>query len=107
MYGGAICFDGDGSVEGCSFTNCINNGYGGAIHAFNVYVTNCSFVGCSANSKGAAICFDGDGSVVNCSFMDCNAKEGAAIYAYGSNCSVSGCSFVDGYAWSDGGAIYS
>ena len=78
--GGAIYFNGDGTVENCNF---INN---------------------TASRNGGAICFWDEGTVTNCNFMDNHADYGGAIY-FNYVGIVTNCNFMDNHADSDGGAI--
>ena len=63
--GGAIYFENEGDVRGCSFENCVALD-GGAIYFGQGDVYDCNFVNCSANDKGGAIYFSGKGYAIDC-----------------------------------------
>ena len=117
--GNQAFYIGGNSVEirNLNFVNCSdsfvkhngdirNNAKGGAIHFYGVdgFVTNCSFVNCSANDNGGAIYFENEGDVRGCSFENCVALDGGAIY-FGQG-DVYDCNFVNCSANDKGGAIY-
>ena len=110
LDGGAIYFDGKGTVIDCTFIN--NNGdrgCGGAVYfKGDSVVENCNFVNNSAYAGGAVYFYE-NGNVTNCNFTDNNVtgdgSTGGAVYVY-ENGNVTNCNFVNNYADGFGAAVY-
>ncbi len=91
-----------GVVEGCVFSNCTAAAYGGAICEKDPgLVTNCVFVGNSAEQGGAAYSCE---LVVDCHFTNnTSTSHGGAMLNFGTACS---CTFSGNNSARYGGAIY-
>ena len=99
--GGAINFNGNGTVIDSNFTN--NHAtFGGAMS--NGTAINCTFNYNQANERGGAMM---DGAAINCSFNYNQAYGGGAIYLSGDTYIVSNCTFNNNFGKSYGGAIMS
>ena len=107
MYdGGAILWEGEGTISNCNFVNCISERRGGAISwdSENGTLYGCSFVNCLADDMGGAI--DAYGTVYDCSFVDCSSTDGGAVTGLGPDGVLRDCSFVNCSADSAGGAVW-
>ena len=112
--GGAIYFEGRGSLTNCNFiNNRATGGYGGGAIYFKGQgsVTNCNFINNQATVSygGGAIYFKGQGDVTNCNFNNnqANSNYGGAIYIKGTG-NVTNCNFTNNQLNGPfgGGAIY-
>lgn len=94
------------SITDCYFRNNFShskygNGYGGAIYARHVQISNCEFYDCVALDGGGAI-YNQGGDIKNCLFDDCYGATGGAVYNTGD---IKGCTIYDCRGLK-GGAIY-
>ena len=102
FYGGAVYFKSTGTVTNCTFTNNKVNGYnhyGGAVYiGDNGEVRNCTFADNSASGSGGAVYFKSTGNVTNCNFTNNKATDdGGAVY-FKSTGTVTNCTFTDNKA---------
>ncbi|GAA5819271.1 MAG: conserved hypothetical protein [Methanobrevibacter sp. CfCl-M3] len=116
-YGGAVyCYNGVGSVNGCTFTNTrSSSGSGGAVYFYNGgSVNGCTFTNTSSSggsfNYGGAVYINGGGSVNGCTFTNTSSSGGSinyggAVYFIGGG-SVNGSTFTNTSSSSNGGAVY-
>ena len=104
-YGGAIDFDGAGNITNCSFDeNNAGDNDGGALWIYSGTVRNCNFTANHAFSRGGGIYILTNGNVSNCNFCDNDAREGGAVVIR-KNGDIINCNFTDNNA-KIGGAVY-
>ena len=104
-YGGAIDFDGPGNITGCSFVeNTASDNDGGAVWIYSGTVRDCNFTANHAFSRGGGIYILTTGNVSDCNFSDNSAREGGAAVIR-KNGNMTNCNFTDNNA-KIGGAVY-
>jgi predicted outer membrane repeat protein len=108
---------GSATINDCIFIDNIapqrnSAGSGGALYIDgNATITNCQFLGNSAQSApfelgtGGAIAGGGSANIVNSIFVGNSAGQGGAI-SLGSGTTVTNCDFVDNTASETGGAVF-
>ncbi|WP_288194132.1 Ig-like domain repeat protein [uncultured Methanobrevibacter sp.] len=136
VCGGAVYSNSIGSITNSKFVNNIANNYGGSVYVDNgniSYLTNDSFVNCSASLGGAIYNNNGNvGSITNCTFdslksygpaaaIYCNGNISSLINSSISNSSsnsygmisysgnfgdIAGCNFTNIRSGSAGGVLY-
>jgi len=109
-HGGGLYFGGTETggamLETCEFE--ANSAYnGGGMHARNVNVSGCSFLGNQATMKGGGALL-GTADVSNCHFEVNVAYEGGAlsVYAPSDNNTYTNCTFFNNSAQDVGGALH-
>ena len=85
-FGGAVYIDGgaDAEISNCEFSRnyCHSSygcGYGGAVYAKNVKITDCVFNDCVGLDGGGAV-YNIGGTISNSLFEDCYSSAGGAVY---------------------------
>ncbi|MDD6257391.1 MAG: beta strand repeat-containing protein [Methanobrevibacter boviskoreani] len=111
IYGGAIYSDDSiASVDNCVFTNNNASVCGGAVYSNSIgSITNSKFVNNTANNYGGSVYVDnGDISyLTNDSFVNCSASLGGAIYNNNGNIGpVTNCTFDSLKSYGPAAAIY-
>ena len=100
-----------GTLEGCTFTTNMANGYGGGLHALSstanpLTLENCAFTGNSATDGGGAYFSTGTPILINCIFTDNNAgQEGGGAYFRSGGTAINA-TLYNNTADNDGGGIY-
>ena len=102
--GGAVYFNGNGTLQNCSFDH-VNSVNGGAVYFNgNAIIKDCNFTWNYADQNGGAVYFAADALVENSNLNGNQALRAGAIYA-GGNAIVKHSNFILDTAGLDAGAI--
>ena len=112
-YGGAVFFDGNGTltISNATFSgNDADAHYGGAVGSYGsgqLLVSDSTFLSNGdPNDSGGAIYWEGDVTVDSSTFASNTGREGGAIYLDSGSLTVSNSTFNGNDAGDSGGAIY-